>query len=282
MRDDVNDGLSSPRLEPAGHQLSHPSMVPPPVPPPQPRRVSYVLPPPAGPIPTLSLPPVGISRKGLPGPFYSQASPRTDQSPFQASQGVQAAALDAVVGHPRHRLPVQALALDLSTAVSSSGTGKDDGEQAPEGILYTGGKDGLVCGWELGLPTKRRWKAYGKPHPSGGRRAGSDSESSGSDGEVGDGYRGETVDQLDLEGLGPRTVSISSRRKLARGAGAKRRDSSSNTARNTKEGHQLDPLPVEHRWQVDDDRMKMWTAPKAKFRQCVQSHTDVSTESLCS
>lgn len=236
-----------------------------------------MLPPPTGPVPTLSLPPVGISRKGKPGPFYLQSSPRSNANPFQSFNGTRSAPLDDVGAHPRHRLAVQALALDLSTAVCPSGATKDGDERAPEGILYTGGKDGLVCGWELGLPTKRRRRAYGRPHAGAGR-AGSDSESSGSDGEEGEGYRRESVDQLDLEGLGPRTVSNGSRRRLTRNAGSKgRRDSSTGTARDTRATYQLDPLPVEQRWQVDDDRIKASAAPQAKFRQCVQSHTDVST-----
>ena len=61
--------------------------------------------------------------------------------------------------HPRHCLGVAAIALDTSTLLA--------GRSTPEGILYTGGRDGLVAGWELGMPmTKRRrgrWHETLKP-----------------------------------------------------------------------------------------------------------------------
>lgn len=49
---------------------------------------------------------------------------------------------------PRHRLGVACLALDTSTQLV--------GRNAPEGILYTGGRDGLVMSWDLGIPMKKR------------------------------------------------------------------------------------------------------------------------------
>ena len=97
--------------------------------------MSYIIPPPSESIPRLQLPPHGISRLGATGPLLT---------PFAGQSGS-----DSKVGkHPRHRLGVASLALDSSTQLV--------GRAAPEGILYSGGRDGLVMSWELGLPTKRR------------------------------------------------------------------------------------------------------------------------------
>lgn len=49
---------------------------------------------------------------------------------------------------PRHRLGVASLALDLSTQLI--------GRNAPEGILYSGGRDGLVMSWDLGITMKKK------------------------------------------------------------------------------------------------------------------------------
>lgn len=50
--------------------------------------------------------------------------------------------------HPRHRLGVASLALDASTHLV--------GRNAPEGILYSGGRDGLVMSWDLGIAMKKK------------------------------------------------------------------------------------------------------------------------------
>lgn len=243
-------------------------MAVPPLPPPHPRKISYVLPPVSSLPPTLSLPPSGISRRGHTGPLYSQRAPPplddsllSDRSPTKLGRLAQQQG-----GHPRHRLAVQALALDLSTALSSGGSGKNsEGETEPGGILYTGARDGLVCSWELGLPTKRRKRRYGR---SFAQEEGYDSESSGSDGEVQQSFRSETSDPLDLDDLGTRTVSVGSRRKL----GAR---TSSGDARRGAKVEDQELIPLEERWEVDDERVKSMVPPSAKFRQCIQSHTDV-------
>lgn len=77
--------------------------------------------------------------------------------------------------HPEHTLGVSALAIDTSTVLeapssffasssssssisSSASSGSSSGKhhRRPAGILYSGGRDGLVASWELGLPFKRR------------------------------------------------------------------------------------------------------------------------------
>ena len=108
------------------------------------RRVSYVIPPPVDHVPRLKLPPLGLPRHGSPRPllFPSQHQPEAPPKP----------------SHPRHRLGVTSLALDTTTQL--------EGLTAPEGILYTGSRDGQVISWDLGLalrprqnPSSRRYRA---------------------------------------------------------------------------------------------------------------------------
>jgi WD repeat-containing protein 48 len=99
------------------------------------RRVSYIIPSPSESVPRLQLPPHGVSRLGATGPLLT---------PFAGQSGSSSKGSN----HPRHRLGVASLALDTSTQLVA--------RAAPEGILYSGGRDGLVMSWELGIPTKRR------------------------------------------------------------------------------------------------------------------------------
>lgn len=110
------------------------------------RRVSYVIPPPQpGSIPRLQLPPLGVTPLGsifpLLVPLEPIAIPHTP-NPHGFS-------------HPKHRLPVASLALDSTTYLA--------GKPSPEGILYTGGRDGMVISWDLHLPTRQRPTKLPKP-----------------------------------------------------------------------------------------------------------------------
>ena len=101
------------------------------------RRVSYILPSPVDHVPRLQLPPHGISRLGATGPLLMQyrdqkGKVRREEKPTT----------------PRHRLGVASLALDTSTLL--------EGKHSPEGILYSGGRDGLLMSWDLSMPMKRR------------------------------------------------------------------------------------------------------------------------------
>jgi len=101
------------------------------------RRVSYgiPLPPSTNSIPLLWLPPLGFDRKGSVNPILiSNQHPKPTFQPYQ----------DDV---PRHRLGVSALALDTTTQLV--------GLPSPEGILYTGGRDGLVIAWDLNIPMRK-------------------------------------------------------------------------------------------------------------------------------
>ncbi|GAA5850251.1 hypothetical protein JCM8547_001061 [Rhodosporidiobolus lusitaniae] len=234
-------------------------MVAAPLPPPPPRRVSYVIPPPSAPPPLLNLPSLAIPQRGQSSPLYSFTGSTAEN--LNHKYAVQEA-------HPRHRLAVQALALDLSTPISHDG----ELDSTPGGILYTGGRDGLLCSWELGLPTKRRRRRYGEREPED-ENASADESADTSEDEEKTG-RDELVAQLELGDLNARTLSGGG--KVPRIRAPKRRESSSSAATATRADSDQDgTLSVQERWEVDDDALKRMSGPpKAKFRQCIQSHTD--------
>ncbi|GAA5958591.1 hypothetical protein JCM21900_003989 [Sporobolomyces salmonicolor] len=239
-------------------------MVAAPLPPPPPRRVSYVIPPPSAPPPLLALPPFGIPRRGHTTPLFTFTGQLAEDSRHKYAHEQEA--------HPRHRLAVQALALDFSTALSHDGVR----DTAPDGILYTGGRDGLLCSWELGLPSKRRRRRYGVME----LEEGEDAVDSGEDDEREDDV--EPSEQAELNDLGRRsTLKVSTRTSGSRTAGssATRRASVSSTSTTKQESRPEEPaeaqLPVEEQWEVDNEAVKRLSSPpKARFRQCVQSHTD--------
>lgn len=101
------------------------------------RRVSYVIPPPTDNVPRLRLPPFGVVRNGSIRPLLVPSEIRLAESKSISEHS-----------HPRHRLGAMSLALDTTTRL--------EGRNTPEGILYTGGRDGLVMSWDLGLPFRRR------------------------------------------------------------------------------------------------------------------------------
>ena len=110
------------------------------------RRVSYVIPPPQlGSVPRLQLPPLGVTRLGSIVPLLIPLEPIAiphNPSPHGFS-------------HPKHRLPVASLALDSTTHLA--------GKPSPEGILYTGGRDGMVISWDLHLSARQRQTKPSKP-----------------------------------------------------------------------------------------------------------------------
>ncbi|KAF8585272.1 WD40 repeat-like protein [Ramaria rubella] len=211
-------------------------------------RVSYVIPPPAQTPPQLSLPPLGVDRNGAIRPLLIPASPSTPTTQTaQAGYGHSRAQT-----HPRHRLGVSSLALDSSTQLS--------GKNCAEGILYTGGRDGQIIAWDLGLKTKQRRVRYGYNDHGFRRRKGrwenltgwgdymeeedeSDEEVMGSDGDV----LGDVVN-----------------------SGEKKRRASE---------VQRGTVPYEEAWELDTDAA---VPPPSAFRQCIQTHTDwVNDVLLC-
>lgn len=147
------------------------------------RRVSYILPAPSDPPPLLQLPPLGSSRRGHTAPLITYASPDGERGGAVAPNGAgpHAAANEnenpfgtppaspvrrpvslSQAKHPRHCLGISSLALDTSTVLS--------GSSAPGGILYTGGRDGLVASWDLHVPHRRRRGARYEHAPGRGGR----------------------------------------------------------------------------------------------------------------
>lgn len=125
------------------------------------KRVSYILPPVQYAPRLFRLPSLeenAVSSRGRSGPLLLAADHNANNTPIK-SQSNRAAYLShpATAGqgtsnnpHPRHTLPVSSLAIDLSTVL------QDSPERRPTGILYTGGRDGMIGAWELGLRLKRR------------------------------------------------------------------------------------------------------------------------------
>lgn len=192
------------------------------------RRISYVISPSADPVPRLKLPPIGVSRHGSPQPLIipSQLPPECpdDQSVHDP--------------HPRHRLGVMALALDSTTQLEQ--------RAAPEGILYTGSRDGQVISWDLGLPYRKR-HAQPHGHPNRWERL-----TSMVDETWDDDAEEEEEERRDGDVLGDVKESGARRWKDRRNKGGE--------------------MPYEHQWELDMDAHEFPSRPQ--FRQCVQLHTD--------
>ncbi|EJD00580.1 uncharacterized protein FOMMEDRAFT_142415 [Fomitiporia mediterranea MF3/22] len=116
------------------------------------RRVSYVVPSPSTAVPKLRLPPEGTPRNGQIGPILIPSNSAAAEHHGKKSR------------YPRHRLGVAAFALDTSTQFV--------GRDSPEGILYSGGRDGMVMMWDLGMAMKQRVPKFGSPGQDGSRRMG--------------------------------------------------------------------------------------------------------------
>jgi hypothetical protein len=115
------------------------------------RKVLYTLPLPSDPPPLLALPEPNVPRNCSPNPLLLR-------HPQPERQSHNARPYDS---HPQHALSVTSLALDLATVVLPSFSSKDDHEPQPRGLLYSGGRDGLVISWDLGLGLKKRERRYG-------------------------------------------------------------------------------------------------------------------------
>ncbi|KAM0793263.1 hypothetical protein ACM66B_000725 [Microbotryomycetes sp. NB124-2] len=243
------------------------------LPPPLPRRVTYVLPPPAAPPPVLSLPPSELRSIGRTAPSFivrRGVLPQWHLDRFHREQDT---------AHPRHRLNVQALALDLSTAVhhteqqpqshtdeADPDDVRDDDPDRPQGLLYTAGRDGLLCSWELDLATRRRKRRYGTT---------GDNDLITSDllnGDVSDDQDSEfasSINHLNLDGL-PRQP----RKSFGSSTSGAVANSYSARPRKVSDPAYDPAIPLEERWEVDDEAMRSGAKPTSRFRQCIQSHTD--------
>ncbi|KIM37415.1 hypothetical protein M413DRAFT_274108 [Hebeloma cylindrosporum] len=196
------------------------------------RRVSYIIPAPEDPAPRLQLPAHGVSRMGATGPLLIPYHENDEGRQVDASQRQK---------HPRHRLGVASLALDVSTQLI--------GRNAPEGILYSGGRDGLVMSWDLGMPMKKRKPSDGNMQPRRGRWEtltgwGEDFiEEEAEDGDE------RPVSDGDI--LGDVVDSLKKRRRAASIVGE---------------------IPLERQWETDLSMFQ--PGVRTQFRQCAQAHSD--------
>lgn len=201
------------------------------------RRVSYVIPPPQpGSIPRLQLPPLGVTRLGSIIPLLIPLEPiATAHGPSPH-----------LFSHPKHRLPVASLALDSTTHLA--------GRSTPEGILYTGGRDGVVISWDLHLPTRQRQTKLPKPQRGRWEMLTGWGDEWYADGE--DNTENEPPVGTDGDVLGDVTASVRKRRK-------------SSAALNKEECWELDPTEF-NSGQVCvlpnffcSPRITQWLAPSA-------------------
>ncbi|KAI1787218.1 hypothetical protein LXA43DRAFT_1030141 [Ganoderma leucocontextum] len=195
------------------------------------RRVSYVIPPPADPPPRLQLPPHGLPRNGSIGPILV---------PIQLP-GPPPPPTPKWTQHPRHRLGVSCLALDTSTQLV--------GRASPEGILYTGGRDGMAMAWDLGVPTTLRGQRYGYAGRNLRRW------------EVMTNWVDDVIEEEAEEGDGYRSDGD----VLGEVTGKVRRRIPTDNA-----------IPYEEQWETDVDAYQALKAypPASHFRQAVQMHSD--------
>lgn len=213
------------------------------------RRVSYVIPPPQpGSIPRLQLPPAGVTRLGSIIPLLIPLEPIA--IPYSPSPHAHPPS------HPKHRLPVASLTLDSTTHLA--------GKSCPEGILYTGGRDGMVISWDLHLPTRQRPTKLPKPQRGRWEMLTGWGDDWYDDGE--DDSENEPPAGTDGDVLGDVTASVRKRRK-------------SSAALNKEECWELDPS------EFTSGQVRILTTAVSRslsglpsqpssFRQRVQLHSD--------
>ncbi|RDB19018.1 hypothetical protein Hypma_014361 [Hypsizygus marmoreus] len=194
------------------------------------RRVSYVIPPPMDAVPRLQLPPHGAQALGSVGPLLIPLGHDAQETEPAAPKWAR---------HPRHRLGISSLALDTSTQLAGRG--------GPEGILYSGGRDGLILSWDLGIPMKKRKIS----EDDGSKRIENRWERM-------TGWADDTIDEeaeeddrmhMDGDILGDVTIS-----------GRKRQRST------------VHSIPYESQWETDLAAFK--PGKRSEFRQCAQANAD--------
>ncbi|KAF5335676.1 hypothetical protein D9611_009691 [Ephemerocybe angulata] len=195
------------------------------------RRVSFVVPPPTTHVTRLRLPAHGMQRLGATGPllvpYETQDTPHVEETPPWAR-------------HPRHRLGISSLALDISTQLA--------GQNTPGGILYSGGRDGLIIAWDLGVPMKKRrtklsvtpsrkndhWEYMTGWADDAIEEEGEEDDRVGTDGDV----------------LGDVTSSL----------------------KRSRQASVSGETPIEQQWEADMASFR--PGSHSEFRQCAQAHSD--------
>ncbi|WWC62960.1 uncharacterized protein I303_105558 [Kwoniella dejecticola CBS 10117] len=227
------------------------------------RKVSYILPTPDQPAPLLSLPPLGQQRQGHPAPFFlpkgetngsganTPGGTLSSRNPFLSQTQIQTTQPDDKPAHARHCLGITSLALDTSTLLSDS--------SSPGGILYTGGRDGLVASWELNVPHKKRRGGRYEVQPGRGERVKWERIGDGAEFFDDDEFEdedGEDNDRLSSEDETDGWVGVTPKQK--------------------------GEVPYEDRWELDRDELNAAKPPPTTFRQSAQTHTDwVNAMLLC-
>ncbi|KAI0294110.1 hypothetical protein B0F90DRAFT_1758645 [Multifurca ochricompacta] len=120
----------------------------------------------------------------------------------------------------------------------------------PEGILYTGGRDGLVIAWDLNIPMKRRTFKTDSPHRSS------------SHWELITGWSDDVIDETLDEDKDQR--SDGDILGDVKGSAKRRRPSSATVSSGS--------TPFEHQWVPDADALR--PGRPSTFRQAVQIHSD--------
>ncbi|MCO5549539.1 hypothetical protein L7F22_003011 [Adiantum nelumboides] len=110
------------------------------------QRISYVLPNVERPPRYFALPTLSQANEG---PAYVRSGPLLLPHPEEEAllSGTQSVNKSSN-SHPRHSLPISSLAIDTSTIVQNT--------NAPGGILYAGGRDGMISAWDLDLPMRKK------------------------------------------------------------------------------------------------------------------------------
>lgn len=200
------------------------------------RRLTYSLPPRDDSLPEFAIPSLQASfqRRGRSQPLLEQLSPSTPvpaRSKLSSTQPGRAL-------HPRHTLPVTSLALDTSTCVQDKEAASSS-QHVPRGILYTGGRDGLLAAWELELPLKKR-RGHRPP--------------------IWDGWHEDSGDDV-----------VDHHAQHA--AQSQNHGTYSTVSTEVEKEVDTSELPLEQQWQIDPSKRDE-ALPSPRFRQCVQSHTD--------
>ncbi|KAL5522230.1 hypothetical protein ACEPAF_2087 [Sanghuangporus sanghuang] len=211
------------------------------------RHVTYVVPSPPSAIPRLRLPPEGAPRNGQTSPIMIPA--RSIGSEKSPSNGI-----GKKSRYPRHRLAVAAFALDTATQLV--------GRDSPEGILYSGGRDGMIMAWDLGMPMKPRSPRFSASLQDGTRRMGR--------------WERLTIDEDDDNAIYEEDDDewpISDGDVLGDVVGSSGR-------RGSRYWMKVDDVPYEQRWEIDMRRVE--GGQPAFWRKHVQAHTDwVNDMLLC-
>ncbi|KAK0543011.1 hypothetical protein OC845_006343 [Tilletia horrida] len=224
-----------------------------------PRRVSYTLPlpgytvsqPPVRPLRVFALPPAPLAGEHRPDPS-PVLTPSNQHRP--SDFGLEALGCGQTDRHPRHTLPITSLAIDTSTRIQQ---GQHPSAACPEGILYTGGRDGLVCSWELGIPMREVVSPPRKKRRRALFSKGLDEDADEEDEDDPDEHTTGAL-PIGIEGVGLGTASSYARPPMKLMV---RKDSA--RARKTTT------------WEADHDQIPgILGKRRTRFRQCLQSHTD--------